>query len=100
MNPENKVIPSSCLGYYSHLPGQNSIPSHALQRENKTKQKTVMTFTVGMKQRPRCVLSEHQALADVLMSSHNLMIDPHRNKSMFKVKKFCWGENRIINSSR
>lgn len=69
MNPENKVTPSSCLEYYSHLPEQNSIPLHAFHGE---REKKVMIFTAGTKQRPRYVVPEHQAPVDVLTSLHDL----------------------------
>lgn len=52
----------------------NSIARLAGEKlQNKTKKKPVIV-TVGMKQRLRGFLSEHQALADVLMFLHDPVI--------------------------
>ena len=86
MNPENKVTPSSCLGYYSHSLGQNSIPLHALQGKNlKKNKKHPVIFAVGMKQRHRCILFEHYSQADrcvnVLAWSYDPNLSTQDNKS-------------------
>lgn len=83
MNPENKAIPSSCLEYYSHLPGQNSIPLHALQGGGK---KSYDIYS-GNETKTQYVVFEHQALVDVLMSLHDLII-PIFAHEITKVIKF------------
>lgn len=73
MNPENKVIPSSCHGYYSHLPGQNSIPLHALQGKKLRKKKNSYDIYSGNETKTQ-VHAGPQALVDVLMSLHDPVI--------------------------
>lgn len=59
-------------------------------------EKKVMTFTVGMKQRPRYAVPEHQAPVDVLMSLRNLVIPifAHEitkvNKSYFELSSMLF----------
>lgn len=56
-----------------------------------------MIFTVGMKQRPRYVVFEHQALVDVLMSLHDLMI-PIFAHEITKVIKFILNVHQHFSS--